>query len=76
MIPITGSLSEVVGRKNLLLASGGVFILGSLLCGVAQDMISLVTFRAIQGLGAGPIYSVCSVSLIGKRRGGDGVDTL
>lgn len=60
-IPLTAQLTEMVGRKNLVIAFGTLFIGGSLLCGIATSMLALVAYRAIQGLGAGPIYSACSV---------------
>eukprot|EP01117_Protostelium_nocturnum_P014243 TRINITY_DN540_c0_g1_i2.p1 TRINITY_DN540_c0_g1~~TRINITY_DN540_c0_g1_i2.p1 ORF type:complete len:592 (-),score=194.68 TRINITY_DN540_c0_g1_i2:127-1902(-) len=61
MIPLSASLGEVVGRKNLLLVSIFIFIFGSILCASAQSMTALVVFRAIQGLGAGPIQSLSSI---------------
>eukprot|EP01117_Protostelium_nocturnum_P009832 TRINITY_DN3505_c3_g1_i2.p1 TRINITY_DN3505_c3_g1~~TRINITY_DN3505_c3_g1_i2.p1 ORF type:complete len:610 (-),score=167.10 TRINITY_DN3505_c3_g1_i2:124-1953(-) len=60
-IPLTAQLSDLIGRKNLVVSFGFLFIFGSLLCGVSQSMTALVGFRAIQGLGAGPIYSACSI---------------
>jgi EmrB/QacA subfamily drug resistance transporter len=51
--PIYGKLSDLFGRKNLLLFGIILFILGSALCGFAQNMDQLIIFRAIQGLGAG-----------------------
>ena len=56
-IPIMGKLSDLYGRKWVL--SGGVllFLVGSALCGSAQDMFQLVMFRGIQGLGAGSIIA-------------------
>jgi len=52
-IPLYGRLSDLFGRRPLLGVSVGTFTLGSLLCGVAQDMGQLVAARAVQGLGAG-----------------------
>jgi EmrB/QacA subfamily drug resistance transporter len=51
--PIAGRLSDMFGRKHVF--AGGIifFMLGSLLCGFAGNMIQLVIFRAVQGLGAG-----------------------
>jgi EmrB/QacA subfamily drug resistance transporter len=51
--PIYGKLSDLFGRKNLLLFGIILFVLGSALCGFAQNMEQLIIFRAIQGLGAG-----------------------
>ncbi|MET3194831.1 MDR family MFS transporter [Bacillus sp. OAE603] len=51
--PIYGKLSDLYGRKNLLIFGILMFVLGSILCGFAQNMGQLITFRAIQGIGAG-----------------------
>lgn len=57
-VPIYGKVSDLVGRKKVMLLGVGLFVLGSLLCGVAWSMGSLVAFRAIQGLGAGAVQPV------------------
>ncbi|AWS40713.1 MFS transporter [Streptosporangium sp. 'caverna'] len=54
-VPLYGRLSDTYGRKPLLLIGVVVFLLGSLLCGIAQDMGQLIGFRALQGLGAGAL---------------------
>ncbi|BDT86815.1 MDR family MFS transporter [Nocardia cyriacigeorgica] len=54
-VPIYGKLSDIVGRKPVILFGIGVFALGSLLCGLAGSMLGLIIFRAIQGVGAGAI---------------------
>lgn len=51
--PIYGKLSDLYGRKNLLMFGIIIFLIGSILCGVAQNMGQLIIFRAVQGLGAG-----------------------
>ncbi|MGG2027344.1 MDR family MFS transporter [Gottfriedia sp. S16(2024)] len=51
--PIYGKLSDLFGRKNLLMFGIILFILGSVLCGFSQNMGQLILFRTIQGLGAG-----------------------
>jgi len=53
LAPIAGRLSDMYGRKKVLLAGLVLFLLGSLLCGAAQSMVQLVLFRAVQGIGAG-----------------------
>ena len=53
VIPIAGKFSDQFGRKWLLLGGTCLFLLGSLLCGISQTMDQLITFRALQGLGAG-----------------------
>jgi EmrB/QacA subfamily drug resistance transporter len=58
LVPIYGRLSDVFGRKPMLLFGIGVFLLGSVLCGVAWSMVSLIVFRAVQGIGAGSIIPI------------------
>lgn len=56
--PIYGKLSDVFGRRPLVLASMIVFTLGSTLCSFSTDMVQLAAFRAVQGLGAGGLMSL------------------
>src|SRR5690349_4119429 len=49
--PIYGRLSDLYGRKPILLLGIVLFLVGSVLCGLAWNMISLVAFRIVQGLG-------------------------
>src|ERR1044072_3874595 len=51
--PIWGKLGDMYGRKGVFLSSIVVFLVGSALSGLAQDMGQLIGFRAVQGLGAG-----------------------
>ncbi|RKN41820.1 MDR family MFS transporter [Streptomyces hoynatensis] len=51
--PIWGKLGDMYGRKGSFLSSIVIFLVGSALSGVAQDMGQLIAFRAVQGLGAG-----------------------
>jgi EmrB/QacA subfamily drug resistance transporter len=55
LVPIYGRLADVFGRKPMLLFGIGVFLVGSVLCGIAWSMVALIVFRAIQGVGAGAI---------------------
>jgi EmrB/QacA subfamily drug resistance transporter len=57
-IPIYGRLSDVYGRKPLLLLGIALFLAGSVLCGFAWSMPSLVAFRVVQGVGAGAVMPV------------------
>jgi len=54
-VPVYSKLSDVIGRKPILLFGIALFLLGSLLCGVAWSMPVLILSRAVQGLGAGAI---------------------
>jgi EmrB/QacA subfamily drug resistance transporter len=56
--PLYGKLSDLFGRKRMLLLSIIIFLLGSLLAGVSQSMIQLVLFRGLQGLGAGGLMTL------------------
>ncbi|HXY17976.1 MAG TPA: MDR family MFS transporter [Candidatus Nitrosopolaris sp.] len=56
-IPISGKLSDIYGRKKLLLIAIGVFVGGSALSGLSQNMTELILFRALQGVGAGMLMS-------------------
>ncbi len=51
--PLYGKLGDLYGRKKLFQAAIVIFLVGSALCGLAQNMIELIGFRGIQGLGAG-----------------------
>jgi len=57
-VPIYGKLADQRGRKPLMLLGVGLFVLGSVLCGFAWSMPSLIAFRLIQGLGAGAIQPI------------------
>jgi EmrB/QacA subfamily drug resistance transporter len=51
--PLYGKLGDLYGRKVVLQAALILFLIGSTLCGLSQDMTELIVFRAIQGLGGG-----------------------
>jgi EmrB/QacA subfamily drug resistance transporter len=53
VVPVVGKLSEQLGRKRVFLTGIVAFLLGSALCGLAQDWTQLVAFRGFQGIGAG-----------------------
>jgi EmrB/QacA subfamily drug resistance transporter len=57
-VPLYGKLADLYGRKPLMLLGVGLFLVGSLLCGVAWGMTALIVFRLIQGLGAGAIQPI------------------
>lgn len=56
--PIWGKLADLYGRRPVLYAGMGIFLLGSVLSGAAPSMIFLVITRAVQGLGAGAVQPV------------------
>jgi hypothetical protein len=51
--PMYGKLGDLFGRKRLFQVAIAVFLTGSVLCGLAQDLNQLIAFRALQGLGGG-----------------------
>ncbi|NTV65895.1 MAG: MFS transporter, partial [Oscillochloris sp.] len=57
MVPIYGKLSDIYGRKIILLFGITVFLIGSVLCGLAGSMLQLVIYRGIQGFGAAALTS-------------------
>lgn len=71
--PLWGKLGDILGHKRTFMASIVMFLIGSALCGIAQDMTQLVLFRAFQGLGAGGlivgIMSVIGMLLSPRERG-------
>jgi MFS family permease len=52
---VFGKLSDLVGRKKVMLVGIAAFLFGSILCGFAWSMPSLIVFRLIQGIGAGAV---------------------
>src|SRR3954470_1857558 len=53
VMPVYGKLGDLYGRKLVLQATTVLFLVGSVLCGLSQNMTQLILFRAIQGLGGG-----------------------
>src|SRR5215207_1331030 len=56
--PLYGKLSDMYGRRPFYLFAIAVFVIGSMLCGLADSMYQLAAFRAIQGIGAGGLMSL------------------
>jgi EmrB/QacA subfamily drug resistance transporter len=59
-IPIYGRLADLYGRRRVFAAGTGLFLVGSLLCGLSGSMTQLILFRVVQGLGAGAIQPVAT----------------
>ena len=64
-IPIYGKLSDMFGRRGLFMTGVAIFLFGSILSGIAQNMTQLIFFRGLQGIGAGAIM-VNSFAIIGE----------
>ena len=62
--PLYGKLGDLYGRKKVLQAAIAIFLVGSALCGVAQNMAELIGFRALQGLGGGGLL-VVTLAVVG-----------
>ena len=56
--PLYGKLSDIIGRKPVLYTSVFFFLLGSALCGAAQNMVWLIISRGLQGLGGGGLMQI------------------
>jgi EmrB/QacA subfamily drug resistance transporter len=64
-VPLYGKLGDVYGRRPLFLVAISIFLAGSALCGLAQDMTQLVVFRAVQGVGAGGLFPL-TIATVGN----------
>ncbi|KAH6669717.1 major facilitator superfamily domain-containing protein [Plectosphaerella plurivora] len=72
-VPTWGKISDIWGRKPILLSALGVFWVGSLLCGAAVNMAMLIAGRAVQGVGAGGVIvlvNICISDLFSLRQRG------
>ncbi|MDV6331995.1 MDR family MFS transporter [Asticcacaulis sp. 201] len=56
--PLYGKLADIVGRRTTLLMAIAIFLAGSALCGLANNMYLLIAARAVQGLGGGGLMSL------------------
>ncbi|KAL1947869.1 hypothetical protein VTO73DRAFT_13593 [Trametes versicolor] len=61
--PIYGKISDITGRKPVLYVSILIFLIGSALCGAAQNMTWLVVCRAVQGIGGGGIIQMVQITI-------------
>jgi EmrB/QacA subfamily drug resistance transporter len=62
--PLYGKLADIVGRRPLLFFGIAVFLAGSVLCGVAWSMPTLIIARAVQGIGAGAVLPM-TITVVG-----------
>ena len=63
VLPIVGKLSDMYGRKWFLIAGIAIFLVGSVLAGLSQDMTQLIIFRGIQGIGGGTMMAISFISV-------------
>jgi EmrB/QacA subfamily drug resistance transporter len=62
--PIYGKLSDLFGRRPMMMIGVSLFLIGSLLCALSQEMWQLILFRGLQGVGAGAIFPI-ALAIIG-----------
>jgi MFS family permease len=62
-IPLWGKLSDIWGRKNIILLANVAFLVGSLICALAKNMAMIVAGRAVQGVGGGGIIILANISV-------------
>jgi EmrB/QacA subfamily drug resistance transporter len=63
-VPFYGKLSDLYGRKPMMMFGVIVFLIGSALSGLSQNMAMLILFRGIQGIGAGALFPI-ALAVIG-----------
>lgn len=59
-VPIYGKLADLFGRKPVIIFGIVLFIIGSILCGLADSMMALIIYRLIQGIGAGAVLPIAT----------------
>lgn len=64
-VPLYGKLSDIYGRKKIYLIAMGLFLIGSVWCGFANNMTQLIFARALQGIGAGGVAPIAFI-IIGE----------
>ncbi len=67
-MPLWGRLSDLFGRRTTFLVGLSIFLVGSALSGAAYDMVQLIVFRMLQGLGAGSLMTI-GMTIIGELFG-------
>jgi len=62
--PLWGKISDLYGRRLIFQIAIVIFLIGSVLCGLSQDLPQLIAFRAVQGIGGGGLMAI-ALSIIG-----------
>jgi EmrB/QacA subfamily drug resistance transporter len=63
-MPLYGKLSDLLGRKPVMMLGMGIFLAGSMASGLSHSMMQLIAFRAVQGVGAGGLQPV-AITIVG-----------
>ena len=63
-VPLYGKLSDMYGRKKLLILAVAIFTVGSILCGLANSIVTLIIFRGVQGIGAGGMIPLSMIIVV------------
>ena len=62
-VPLYGKLGDIHGRRLLYIVAISIFLVGSVLCGLAQSMGQLVGARVVQGMGAGGLFALAHATI-------------
>jgi EmrB/QacA subfamily drug resistance transporter len=62
-VPLYGKLGDIYGRRLLYIVAISIFLIGSVLCGLAQSMGELVGGRVVQGMGAGGLFALAQATI-------------
>ncbi|MGE7136768.1 MDR family MFS transporter [Luteibacter sp. NPDC031894] len=63
VVPLYGKFGDLYGRKLMMQVAIAIFLVGSVLCGLAQNMVELILMRALQGIGGGGLVVVTMASI-------------
>jgi len=62
-VPLYGKLGDIYGRRLLYIVAISIFLVGSVLCGLAQSLGELIAFRVVQGMGAGGLFALAHATI-------------
>ena len=62
-VPLYGKLGDIHGRRLLYIVAISIFLVGSVLCGLAQNFGQLIAFRVVQGMGAGGLFALALATI-------------
>src|SRR5215213_9762656 len=71
--PLWGKISDLYGRRRIFQVAIVIFLIGSALCGLSQNMEQLILFRALQGVGGGGLFAIALATIgdiVPPREGG------